>query len=232
MRTFIAALCVTALAAASSAQQKAEATPPAGYDAALAKKLGLKGPEDGPDIASELGDIALDGESGVSATVESLTRLLTEGNPLFKNGKLWTPHRPERPHKSEGGIRFQIKSDFKPAGDQPQAIAELVDGVRRQERDQVLAGVALAACRLGEDAAELALADIAVIALQLLLGHQLHAVVGRLLAPLSVLAGAVIALVEGALGPPPEIDAEAAIDLVLGIRAFAQSGRPSLLLSR
>jgi excinuclease ABC subunit B len=110
-------------------------------DPALAKKLGLKGPEDGPDVAPELGELAPEGESGVSATVASLTRLLTDGNPLFKDGKLWTPHRPSRPDKSEGGIRFAIKSDFEPAGDQPTAIAELVDGVRRQERDQVLLGV-------------------------------------------------------------------------------------------
>ena len=110
-------------------------------DPTLAKKLGLKGPEDGPDAAEELGGLAPDGVSGVSATVSSLTRLLTDGNPLFKDGKLWTPHRPPRPEKSEGGIRFQIKSEFEPAGDQPDAIAELVDGVRRQERDQVLLGV-------------------------------------------------------------------------------------------
>jgi excinuclease ABC subunit B len=113
-------------------------------DPALAKKLGLKGAEDGPDVPAEIGDLAPDGSlatDGVSATVASLTRLLTEGNPLFKNGKLWTPHRPPRPEKSEGGIAFRIKSDFEPAGDQPAAIAELVDGVRRQERDQVLLGV-------------------------------------------------------------------------------------------
>ncbi|HVL70325.1 MAG TPA: excinuclease ABC subunit UvrB, partial [Beijerinckiaceae bacterium] len=48
---------------------------------------------------------------------------------------------PERPQKSEGGVRFAIKSDFKPAGYQPQAIAELVAGVRGHERDQVLLGV-------------------------------------------------------------------------------------------
>ena len=51
------------------------------------------------------------------------------------------PHRPARPDKSEGGIPFKIKSDFTPAGDQPTAIRELVDGVRRSERDQVLLGV-------------------------------------------------------------------------------------------
>jgi excinuclease ABC subunit B len=110
-------------------------------DPALAKKLGLKGPDDGPDTPE---DSVVDGTmaaDGVSATVQALTRLLTEGNPLFKDGKAWTPHRPPRPEKSEGGIAFRIKSDFEPAGDQPQAISELVEGVRRDERDQVLLGV-------------------------------------------------------------------------------------------
>ena len=51
------------------------------------------------------------------------------------------PHRPDRPEKSEGGIAFQMVSDFEPAGDQPTAIAELVDGISRHERDQVLLGV-------------------------------------------------------------------------------------------
>jgi excinuclease ABC subunit B len=107
-------------------------------DPALAKRLGMKGPDDGPDVAPELGE---DDGSGFSATVQALSRLLTEGDPRFKNGKLWVPHRPERPEKSEGGIPFRIKSEFQPAGDQPTAIAELVDGIRRQERDQVLLGV-------------------------------------------------------------------------------------------
>ncbi|MFT0891648.1 excinuclease ABC subunit UvrB [Pseudochelatococcus sp. G4_1912] len=83
---------------------------------------------------------AADG-SGVSATVEALTQLLEDGNPFIKNGEVWTPHRPERPEKSEGGIRFRMQSDFEPAGDQPGAIAELVKGVREDERDQVLLGV-------------------------------------------------------------------------------------------
>ena len=51
------------------------------------------------------------------------------------------PHRPARPEKSEGGRRFQLVSDYQPAGDQPSAIAELVKGVRAEERDQVLLGV-------------------------------------------------------------------------------------------
>ena len=54
---------------------------------------------------------------------------------------LWTPHRPSRPPKSQGGIRFTIKSDYQPAGDQPTAIAELVQGINAREHDQVLLGV-------------------------------------------------------------------------------------------
>ncbi|MGH7025398.1 MAG: DEAD/DEAH box helicase family protein, partial [Caulobacteraceae bacterium] len=54
---------------------------------------------------------------------------------------LWTPHRPARPEKSEGGRPFELVSDYQPAGDQPGAIAELVAGVKARERDQVLLGV-------------------------------------------------------------------------------------------
>ena len=46
----------------------------------------------------------------------------------------------ERP-LSEGGKRFNLKSDFQPAGDQPQAIAALCEGLEAGERDQVLLGV-------------------------------------------------------------------------------------------
>ncbi|WP_273145969.1 excinuclease ABC subunit UvrB [Oceanicaulis alexandrii] len=53
----------------------------------------------------------------------------------------WTPHRPDRPDKSEGGQKFQMVSDYEPAGDQPHAIAELVEGVNQSEKDQVLLGV-------------------------------------------------------------------------------------------
>jgi excinuclease ABC subunit B len=53
----------------------------------------------------------------------------------------YTPHRPPRPEKSEGGITLEIVSDYEPKGDQPRAIKELIDGVRRYDRDQVLLGV-------------------------------------------------------------------------------------------
>ena len=46
------------------------------------------------------------------------------------------PALPEKP-----AACFRLCSEFKPAGDQPQAIAELVAGLRRDERDQVLLGV-------------------------------------------------------------------------------------------
>jgi excinuclease ABC subunit B len=46
----------------------------------------------------------------------------------------------ERP-LADIGRPFQIHSEFKPAGDQPQAIRALVEGLRTGERDQVLLGV-------------------------------------------------------------------------------------------
>ncbi|MEM9435101.1 MAG: excinuclease ABC subunit UvrB, partial [Pseudomonadota bacterium] len=42
--------------------------------------------------------------------------------------------------KLEGGQAFVMHTEFQPAGDQPTAIAELSDGVRIGERDQVLLG--------------------------------------------------------------------------------------------
>ncbi|HEY3642862.1 MAG TPA: DEAD/DEAH box helicase family protein, partial [Xanthobacteraceae bacterium] len=81
------------------------------------------------------------GESlGVAATAHALESLLREGRREF-NEKPWIPHRPPRPEKSEGGRALVIKSDFEPEGDQPQAIAQLVEGVRRHDRNQVLLGV-------------------------------------------------------------------------------------------
>ena len=53
----------------------------------------------------------------------------------------FVPHRPARPEKSEGGKRFEVVSDYTPAGDQPVAIAELVAQANQGERDQVLLGV-------------------------------------------------------------------------------------------
>ena len=42
--------------------------------------------------------------------------------------------------KLEGGKKFKIKSDFTPAGDQPDAIKRLVQGAKKNEFNQVLLG--------------------------------------------------------------------------------------------
>ncbi|MGC1444356.1 MAG: excinuclease ABC subunit UvrB [Xanthobacteraceae bacterium] len=80
---------------------------------------------------------------GVTASMQALEALLREGRAEFREGegKIWMPHRPPRPEKSEGGRPLVIKSDFDPKGDQPEAIRELVEGVRRNDRTQVLLGV-------------------------------------------------------------------------------------------
>ncbi len=55
---------------------------------------------------------------------------------------MWTPHRPERSwERLEGGKKFVLHSDYQPAGDQPTAIAELVEAAQKGEQDQVLLGV-------------------------------------------------------------------------------------------
>ncbi len=53
----------------------------------------------------------------------------------------FTPHRPARPDKVEGGRRFTLVSEYQPAGDQPTAIAELTEGITNGEATQVLLGV-------------------------------------------------------------------------------------------
>ncbi len=53
----------------------------------------------------------------------------------------FTPHRPNRPEKSDGGRAFKLISDYEPAGDQPTAIAELVAGIDADEKTQTLLGV-------------------------------------------------------------------------------------------
>ena len=114
----------TSIGAAATAKQRAAAglNPVAGLDVGL---------EDAPSILP----------SGATATVEALSALIASGNPLFKNGKLWTPHRPVRPQKSEGGIPFKMETPFLPSGDQPTAIKDLVEGIKSGDRTQVLLGV-------------------------------------------------------------------------------------------
>ncbi|MEZ0212377.1 MAG: excinuclease ABC subunit UvrB, partial [Xanthobacteraceae bacterium] len=74
-----------------------------------------------PKLAEQLGVAPT---SGASATVAALSALIESGRPEV-DGQVWTPHRPPRPEKSEGGVKFVIKSDYTPNGDQPAAIEEL-----------------------------------------------------------------------------------------------------------
>jgi len=80
-------------------------------------------------------------ESGARATADSLNELLRLGDPNLRDATPWTPHRPEKPAKSEGGVKFDLVSEYKPKGDQPAAIMELVKGIQSNETDQVLLGV-------------------------------------------------------------------------------------------
>ncbi len=80
-------------------------------------------------------------EGATTRPREGLEHLRPELDDLPRPA-VFVPHRPERPAKGdEAGIPLKIVSDFEPKGDQPTAIAELVQGIRDGERDQVLLGV-------------------------------------------------------------------------------------------
>jgi excinuclease ABC subunit B len=121
-----------------ASQADFEGPPVTGLDPRLAEELGLSDEAKyrlpRADLPTQPGGFA-----GM-ASQQSLERLLREGRPEF-SAIPWTPHRPPRPEKSEGGRTFVIASDFEPEGDQPQAIKDLVEGVKRSDRTQVLLGV-------------------------------------------------------------------------------------------
>src|SRR5262245_35974372 len=50
------------------------------------------------------------------------------------------PYVQRRP-ETVGGKPYKLVSDYTPAGDQPEAIRQLIEGVTSRERDQVLLGV-------------------------------------------------------------------------------------------
>jgi excinuclease ABC subunit B len=122
----------------AEAQTAYDAGPVSRIDAKLAKTFGLRAEV---EAAPQAAPVHSHGMTGAAATIESLRDLLERGDPNIREKKPWTPHRPERPDKSEGGIRFKLISEYEPKGDQPGAIAELVAGIAAQERDQVLLGV-------------------------------------------------------------------------------------------
>ncbi len=135
----------------SEAPQSEFATPNYGtsatiptLDPELAKQLGFTTEEEDAEALARPPRNRMEA-LGVQATADALENLIREGRPEFKgeDGKvrIWTPHRPPRPEKSEGGVRFEIKSEYEPKGDQPVAIRELVEGISRNDRTQVLLGV-------------------------------------------------------------------------------------------
>jgi excinuclease ABC subunit B len=141
----------TPLPGAQSSEQR-------GFDEAPQANYGTSAPIPtlDPELAKQLGYDVEDDDAfrparnkmeslGVKATADALEALVRDGRPEFRgeNGevKVWAPHRPPRPEKSEGGVRFEIKSEYEPKGDQPTAIKELVEGIKRNDRTQVLLGV-------------------------------------------------------------------------------------------
>lgn len=78
---------------------------------------------------------------GISATVAALEDIIANGRKEVEGSAPWLPHRPAPQKKDLGGIPFTLVTDYEPAGDQPTAIAELVEGANNGEQDQVLLGV-------------------------------------------------------------------------------------------
>ncbi len=78
---------------------------------------------------------------GITATVSALQNLIEHGRKEVEGATAWTPHRPVRPEILAGNNRFELVTKFTPQGDQPTAIAQLVEGVNNGETDQVLLGV-------------------------------------------------------------------------------------------
>src|SRR6476619_5259414 len=99
-------------------------------DPELARQLGLPTAEDDDEALDRPPRSTMEA-FGVKATADALENLIRHGRPEFRKDdgslRVWTPHRPPRPEKSEGGVRFVIKSEYEPKGDQPTAIAELVE---------------------------------------------------------------------------------------------------------
>lgn len=81
-------------------------------------------------------------ENAMTPSVQALARLIQSDNPLFKNGKIWTPHRSLSIHNHPKNISpFQMHTDYQPSGDQPSAISQIVESIHAEEKIQLLLGV-------------------------------------------------------------------------------------------
>ncbi|WP_210269838.1 excinuclease ABC subunit UvrB [Hyphomicrobium methylovorum] len=107
------------------------------------RQSGPRPPMGGESLTDSLNALLTRPEERSDRARELIARQpLMASHPIVSGGMpMFMPHRPDRPEKSEGGIPFKIVSDYSPKGDQPQAIAELVEGVKKHEQSQVLLGV-------------------------------------------------------------------------------------------
>jgi excinuclease ABC subunit B len=79
---------------------------------------------------------------GVTATVKALEQIILHGRKEVEGSSPWVPHKAHNLLDKRGPAKpFRMQTDYKPAGDQPTAIAELVEGINNGETDQVLLGV-------------------------------------------------------------------------------------------
>lgn len=78
---------------------------------------------------------------GVTATVKALEQIILHGRKEVEGSSPWVPHKAQSNLKRQSGNPFRMVTNYKPAGDQPTAIAELVEGINNGESDQVLLGV-------------------------------------------------------------------------------------------
>jgi excinuclease ABC subunit B len=79
---------------------------------------------------------------GITATVKALEQIILHGRKEVEGSSPWVPHKAQnRLEKRAPSRPFRMVTDYKPAGDQPTAIAELIEGINNGESDQVLLGV-------------------------------------------------------------------------------------------
>jgi excinuclease ABC subunit B len=76
-------------------------------------------------------------------TAKPQARRRVDAAPTRAEPGAWARPSPldAHPFPDAGSARFSLVREFQPRGDQPRAIAELADGIRRGERHQVLLGV-------------------------------------------------------------------------------------------
>jgi excinuclease ABC subunit B len=125
--------------------------PQAAFDAGYSKKgqlpalrqSGPRPPMGGETLTDQLNALLAKPHERSDKAKELIARQpMMAAHPLVSGSMpMFMPHRPDRPEKSEGGRPFELVSEYTPKGDQPTAIAELVNGVNETERNQVLLGV-------------------------------------------------------------------------------------------